>query len=96
MQFSHGCIDGEAIGRKYACPAERADVPRIPTPPIDIGQLVYIVANDHFMHKGLARPVREEMLGKILKAARSLPRLPRHSFPPSVAQGALECAYWYA
>jgi hypothetical protein len=93
-QVHSGCIPEAAVGRHYACPPEayRADVPRIPTPPIDLPTIVYVITNDHLLHKGLDRQAVEETLRGIRDAAQALPRFAMDTFPDGKE---MPYTWWY-
>lgn len=97
LQVSPGCIPETAVGRPYHCPNYRADVPRIPTPPIDLPTIVYIITNDHLLHAGLDQRVVQETLQRILNAASQLPRFARGVFPiEGLPGGEMPYTWWYS
>ena len=90
-QIDHACIHRDDIGRRYLPTAQRSDVPRIPTAPLDFPGVTYVLLHDHFpdrVPKGWTPAIREAMT--------ALPRMPMSSFGGCLASGAqMECDWWY-
>lgn len=94
VQVSVGCIPGESIGRRYLPTADdqhRCDSPRIPTAPLDLAGLVYVILHDH-----VPAAVVKGWPPELRTAVTKLPRLPLESFAAYLRAGAsMECPWWY-
>lgn len=92
VQLDFGAVDKEAIG--YPCKETersiRCEFPRVPTPPMDLPSVVFLVLADH-MGKNLTGWPRS-----VEGAVKNLPRLP--DWPVTKAtegKGQLEITSWY-
>lgn len=93
VQFDPHCVPMEASRRVYEpwSSIPSCDVPRIPTPPMDLGAVVYLLLQDHFpdvMQQGWPTGIQ--------KAAANLPRLPIASFNGAFGAGRIfDVTWWY-
>lgn len=92
-QYQSDCIPPSATGRRYLenQPILRAAIPRIPTPPMDFGSVVYVILQDHF-----SEIVKEGWPPTVLPFVMDLPRLPTEAFTQSfVAKRDFNSTWWY-
>jgi hypothetical protein len=92
-QIDTSCIPPDAVSRRYDGTQRSilSRYPRIPTAPMDLAAVVYLILRDH-----LPSRVRNGWPGELRGAAYALPHLPSDHFQEHLKpQHKVECLWWY-
>lgn len=92
-QFDTSCIVPRAVDNRYDGTQHgiHSSYPRIPTAPMDLGAIVYLILRDH-----LPKRVRNGWPKKLRKAAYALPHLPSNHFQVHLRpQRKIDSLWWY-